>query len=62
MFAMLEAKFPPPKPHSKARTTKVAYGVFRSCTAMPMPMVGRSSRAVLMSVQFLPPQTGTIKA
>ena len=60
MLAMLDAKFPPPKPHSSASASIVPYDVVGSCTARPMPSAGTSSEAVLSTVQSRPPKTGTM--
>ncbi len=48
MFAILEAKLPPPKPHNKANTAINRYGVSVFCTAKPIQTDGNSNEAVLI--------------
>src|SRR6266498_2411221 len=58
MFAIDEAKLPPPTPVIAARIIRVVYdtpGLIRIAAGI----VGRSSRAALMIVQFRPPNVAT---
>ena len=55
MLAMEAEKFAPAMPMKATSRTKVSYDVLVSCSARPSPMMGRSSRAVVSRVEFLPP-------
>jgi hypothetical protein len=59
---MDDAKLPPPKPHSSARTRKIQYGEAAFCTAKPMPMAGISNDHVVNVVQSRPPNIAGMKA
>ncbi|MNC22064.1 hypothetical protein D3C75_700540 [compost metagenome] len=61
MFAMLEAKFAPAKPHSNAIMINTLKGVAGFCTAKPNHTQGMIKIPVLNAVQRRPPNTGTIK-
>jgi cobalamin-dependent methionine synthase I len=56
-----EAKFPPPKPHNKARPRNIQYGVAGFCTSMPIPTAGRSSDQVDSVVHSRPPKIAGMK-
>lgn len=58
MFAIEEAKLPPPTPARQASTISVPYETPGSIRIV-IGIVGRSSRAALITVQFLPPKTPT---
>ena len=60
MFAIDEAKLPPPRPVTAARTISVVYdtpGRMRIAAGID----GRSSRAALMTVQLRPPKVATAR-
>ncbi len=59
MFAIEEAKLPPPNPAVAAMTQKAQYGVSGFCTATAKSSVGMSSSAALIIVQLRPPKNGT---
>jgi hypothetical protein len=59
MFAMLEAKLPPPTPAVAEMRTKAQYGVSGFCTATANSRVGQSSSSALTTVQLRPPNLGT---
>lgn len=61
ILPMLEAKFAPAKPHSKAITINIPKGVFGFCTAIPSQTQGIIRIAVLKTVHRRPPNIGTIK-
>ena len=61
MFAMLDAKFAPAKPHNREIIIKVLNGVEVSCTAKPNHTQGMIRIPVLNAVQRRPPNRGTIK-
>ena len=61
MFAILEAKFAPAKPHNSAMMMNVLNGVEVSSTAKPSQTQGMIRMPVLNAVQRRPPNTGTIK-
>src|SRR6266568_2080606 len=60
MFAIEEAKLPPPTPATAARIIKVVYET-PGAISRAAGMVGSSSRAALMMVQFRPPNLATAK-
>ncbi|SAB91800.1 Uncharacterised protein [Enterobacter hormaechei] len=62
MFAILDAKFAPAKPHSREIITNTLNGVEVSCTAKPSHTHGMIMIPVLKAVQRRPPKTGTINA
>ncbi|MNP32532.1 hypothetical protein D3C76_1257180 [compost metagenome] len=62
IFAMLEAKLAPAKPHSNAMVTNTLNGVEVSCTAKPSHTQGMIMMPVLNAVQRRPPNNGTINA
>src|SRR5450830_660892 len=59
MFAIEEAKLPPPTPASAAIASITPNGVPGRCTAHAMADVGRSSRSADTIVQLRPPNRGT---
>ena len=61
MFAIDEAKLPPPNPHSSAMIANSQNVVPGSWTASPIQMAGIASDAVEMTVQRRPPRIGTMK-
>src|SRR5215467_4125631 len=61
MFAMDEAKLPPPSPQRSASARKMKYGVDGFCTAYPMPTAGIISDQVATVVHNRPPKIGTMK-
>ena len=61
MFAMLEEKFPPPKPPAAAASANTQYGVSGFITAKPRMVVGMRSRSALTIVQLRPPKICTAK-
>ena len=58
MFAIEEAKLPPPKPHNSANDRKMMYGVSGLCTARPMPTAGTINDQVDTDVHSRPPKIG----
>ena len=58
MFVIDEAKLPPPTPAKTATTMNVVYEV-PGCMTNAARIVGTSSSAALMIVQFRPPKTAT---
>src|SRR5512139_3895500 len=61
MFAMLEAKFPPPKPAVTAATTNIQYGVAGLLTHTTSSVHGTSRSSALTTVQLRPPKRATAK-
>lgn len=61
ILPMLEAKFAPAKPHSKAITINIPKGVFGFCTAIPSQTQGIIRITVLKTGHRRPPNIGTIK-
>src|SRR4030067_1511455 len=59
MLAMLEAKLPPPKPHSSASSTKVEELVAGSLTARTKPIVGTRNEEREKAAQSRRPAPGT---
>ena len=59
MFAIEEAKLPPPTPAVAAISTNTQYGVSGRCTAQANSSVGTSSSSALTTVQLRPPNLGT---
>jgi hypothetical protein len=55
MFAMLELKLPPPRPHRTASASMTQFGVVGFWTARPMLTHGISSESVEITVQRWPP-------
>ena len=60
MFAMLDAKLPPPMPATIDSSRNVGYPVDGSRTASPRPIAGTSSAAVDSVVHVRPPNIGTM--
>src|SRR5436309_2232260 len=56
MFAMLEAKLPPPKPAVPAATRKSQYGVPGCETQTARSVHGRKRSSALTTVQLRPPK------
>src|SRR5690554_3018532 len=61
MFAMDDAKFPPPKPAVAAMATSTPNEVSGRFTTHANPTVGISSNSAEMTVQLRPPKIGTAK-
>src|SRR5919106_1641690 len=61
MFAMLEAKLPPPRPAVTAATMNIQYGVLGFDTHTTSRVHGISSSRALTTVQFRPPNLATAK-
>src|SRR5438132_4208535 len=61
MFAMLEAKLPPPSPAVEAASAISQKGVWGRCTRTARLAAGIRSRSALTTVQLRPPNFGTAK-
>src|SRR3989442_15465746 len=61
MFAMLEAKLPPPSPAVEAASAMSQNGVSGWRTSTTRDTGGMSKRSALTTVQFRPPNRGTAK-
>src|SRR5512144_208091 len=59
MFAMLEAKLPPPRPAVTAASTNIQYGVAGSLTHTTSSVHGTSRSKALVTVQLRPPNLAT---
>jgi hypothetical protein len=59
MFAMLEAKLPPPRPAAAPPSRKAQKDVRGSETSTGSASAGMSSSRALTTVQFRPPKRGT---
>ncbi len=55
MFDIEQAKLPPPIPESSAISWKTQSGVALSCSAMPVPIAGIMSSAVVRKIVLRPP-------